>query len=364
MKYIIYLTTNKENGIIYIGLHKTYIDGFDGYIGCGVNINKPATYLNPTTAFQFAVKKYGPNAFERKTLYEFDDIKEALKKEGELVDYKFISQNNNYNMTIGGVTHPDLASNYVYQFSTKGNLIQKFCINEAVEAIGGSINSLYTAIQFKERLKGFYWSRTETINIQEFSTPKEKQKTYRYNSEGKLINIYESITEAAKDINYSESQISQAIKCQQLIQKQWYYSNVLYDKFIKSPKKSLRGSKFYLYDLKGNYIKTIENAENLMKELNTKSWAYLSKAIHHKNGLYKNYIITTEYYEHVTPKENTFKKAVNVYDLQNNLIDTCESEMEACRKYQCRISQVNRVLRGLAHTTKGYIFKWKVNDIV
>lgn len=364
MKYIIYLTTNKETGIIYIGVHKTYIDGFDGYIGCGVNINKPATYLNPTTAFQFAVKKYGIKAFERITLYEYDNIQEALKKEGELVNHKFISQNNNYNMIIGGTTHPDLTDNYVYQFSSKGNLIQKFCMNEAVEAIGGNINSLRNAIQFKERLRGFYWSRSETINISEFSVPKEKQKTYRYNSDGKLINIYESITDAAKDINYLESQISQAIKCQQFIQKKWYYSNVLYDKFIKSPKKSLRGSKFYLYDLKGNYIKTAENADALMKELGLKSWAYLSKVIHHKNGIYKNYIITTEYYKHVEPKENVFKKAVNVYDLHNNLIDSCESEMEACRKYKCRISQVNRVLRGISHTTNGYIFKWKVNDIV
>ena len=59
MKYIVYQTVNKVNNKIYIGVHGTEIDDFDGYIGNGVSIYRPATYMNPKTPFQFAVKKYG-----------------------------------------------------------------------------------------------------------------------------------------------------------------------------------------------------------------------------------------------------------------------------------------------------------------
>jgi hypothetical protein len=57
MKYIVYLTKNlksKINGInkIYVGVHKTKNpEIFDGYIGCGVYIQQPSTYMYPKTPF-------------------------------------------------------------------------------------------------------------------------------------------------------------------------------------------------------------------------------------------------------------------------------------------------------------------------
>lgn len=35
MNYIVYKTTNLINGKIYVGVHRTNPDIFDGYIGCG-----------------------------------------------------------------------------------------------------------------------------------------------------------------------------------------------------------------------------------------------------------------------------------------------------------------------------------------
>jgi len=52
MKYIVYITKNEVNNKTYIGVHQTKNpEIFDGYIGCGVNINKPASYHNPKTPF-------------------------------------------------------------------------------------------------------------------------------------------------------------------------------------------------------------------------------------------------------------------------------------------------------------------------
>lgn len=156
------------------------------------------------------------------------------------------------------------------------------------------------------------------------------------------------------------------IKYQQLKQGIYYFSNKLYDRFIKSPRKSLRGCKFYLYNEKGIFIQKFENAEMLQSYFNLKSWAVLSKAINYNNGIYKNYTITTEYRECVEPvnykKQN---KPVLVYlAVDNSFIGEYESEHKAAKELDCKMSQINRVLRGLAHTHKGYIFKWKVNDIV
>ena len=91
MKYIVYQTINKVNNKIYIGVHGTQHENiFDGYIGCGVDIYRPASYLNPKTPFQCAVKKYGPKAFTRTTLQIFDNEEDAYTLEAKLVNKEFV----------------------------------------------------------------------------------------------------------------------------------------------------------------------------------------------------------------------------------------------------------------------------------
>ena len=126
MKYIVYLTKNlksKINGInrIYIGVHQTENpDIFDGYLGCGVYINQPSTYMYAKTPFQKAVKKYGTDAFERTVLFIYDSKEEAYKKEEELVDINFIKQDYVYNACLGGIAYCNYKK--LYQFDLNGNL--------------------------------------------------------------------------------------------------------------------------------------------------------------------------------------------------------------------------------------------------
>ena len=65
LKYIVYLTTNKINNKIYIGIHETNTSEFDGYIGCGANIYKPSSYNKGKTHLHQAILKYGTSAFYR-----------------------------------------------------------------------------------------------------------------------------------------------------------------------------------------------------------------------------------------------------------------------------------------------------------
>ena len=102
MKFIVYLTLCTANGKIYIGVHKTNPDIFDGYLGCGVYIKSPYSYKKSKTPFQYAVNKYGVDKFKRITLGVFDTKEEAFNLERQLVNEEFLKRKDTYNLKEGG----------------------------------------------------------------------------------------------------------------------------------------------------------------------------------------------------------------------------------------------------------------------
>ena len=84
MFYLIYKITNKVNGKIYIGAHKTN-DKNDGYMGSGKIIKK-------------AINKYGIDKFTKDIIYEASSSKEMYLKEKELVELG----KHSYNLKKGG----------------------------------------------------------------------------------------------------------------------------------------------------------------------------------------------------------------------------------------------------------------------
>lgn len=361
-KYIVYQTINLVNNKIYIGVHKTNINIFDGYIGNGVNINWPSSYMNPKYPFQYAVKKYGTANFRRTILYMFDDEETAYIKERELVNYEFVNREDTYNCILGGKLRPLYYNKHnIYQFDTNGTLVKEWKdIYEASNFLETWKESIYLAINNKNRLYNYYWSYTKEIDISEYSNPNIPQKVYKYSKLGKCLAIYNSINSAAIENDYKPSELYNRIK-ECALTRGCYYSLKLYDQYIPKPRTIVKGRIIYVYDINGKFIDEVPY-ENIFKYLGISSNRKLSTIIK-TNSIINDKQLRLEKYDYIKPyvKKNK-SKSVLVYKLDGTFIGEYDSINKACKELNLDNSSVNKVLRGVNKSTKGYTLK--IKDIV
>lgn len=201
MNYIVYKTTNKINGKIYIGVHQTKDPNvFDSYLGMGVS--KKDRKKN-RRGFPQAVAKYGYENFERETLAIFPFTKEgkeaAFAMEAELVNEDFVKDPNTYNLALGGrFTAYENQKKKIAQYSIEGKFIRVWdSIVEAETEL--NLNSISNCILGVTRYAGDYQWRYYTGNEDDIEATETKEKTvYQFDLQGNLLKTWKSASEACK----------------------------------------------------------------------------------------------------------------------------------------------------------------------
>lgn len=305
MKYIVYITINLCNGKFYIGVHRTNPETFDGYIGCGIYRENQAT---KDYVLHKAVRKYGYKNFKRTTLKIFPDTedgrKSAFELEAILVNETLLKSKSVYNTALGG---------------------------------------------------------------RESTTESLMKTVYMFDLNGNYLRSFKSLREAAIFINpENQDNIKQAIKnnCLGTSNSSYGYFWSYTKQFIKSDNRLRAVAQ---YAINGKFIRTfnsITEAETLLS-LNSIKQAIIKK------GTAGNY--QWRYYEGDSSDIPTLINAktknnclpIIMFDKQGYKISEFDSVKQCISVYSdLKASQINRVLNGVIKSHKGFVFKYKDNDIV
>lgn len=355
MKYIVYQTINLVSNKTYIGVHKTKNpDIFDGYLGNGVTISSPGSYMKPTTPFQYAVKKYGTSSFKRTIIKVCNTADEAFLLEAGIVDYDFIKRKDTYNVALGG-GGGNQAFVKINQFDTNGRLIKEWdSIIEASEFLGVCHTAIYRAYKEKGSCKNFFWSTERLIDISEY-THFKGTICYKYDSvSGKCVDIYNSIPEAARNNNTSESSLQRAIKGGYKVG-DFYYSSKLLEEYNGKPKVSLKNKILYVYSLKGDFITELKSPKEICAffSLNAINGVIVALRMGRPFKGCQLSLERVEKLKEVIDKRNT-KKRVGRYSLGGDLLEEFESIEQAKLAWG---SGAQRCAQGRQQQCKGYLFR-------
>ena len=187
IKYIVYQTTNLINNKIYVGVHRTNVDIFDFYYGCGCT--KKDQKKSRISGFPAAIRKYGIRNFKRETLFEYPDTEEgkmaAFKKEEEIVTDEFVKRNDTYNLTRGGRwTVYETLRKPIAQYTIDGKFIKSWeSISEAELKL--NLTSISNALLGITRYAGeWQWRYYNGDNSDIEATTTKEKSVYQFDLQG------------------------------------------------------------------------------------------------------------------------------------------------------------------------------------
>lgn len=356
MKYIVYQTTNKENGKIYIGVHKTENpDIFDGYLGNGIKVGY--SLENPKTAFQHALKKYGYDSFIRTTLKVFNTEEDAYDEEARIVTLDFIKSDNNYNIKTGGI-HGAWKFKVMYQFSLKGELVKTWnCVSDIIEYYSCNPNRFHMAAVNKYSAFESYWAYEKEINLEEYKLSKHSE-LYQFDFKGNLIKIYKNSIEAIKELNLNKDSLNEAVSKKKIYRECFWTKNP--DNIINIIKLNrlfnLRNRPVICYNSDGYYENEYIGLTEASKALNI-NYGTIKSGIIKGNLVQNKYYFSYEKLDKFKPyKANPTKNLkVGQYDFNTGELVKIWDSITECAKIhpKCR-----DVIKGGRNHTHGYTFKY------
>lgn len=357
-KFIVYCTTCIVNNKIYIGVHKTNKETFDGYLGCGIYISQPSTYEYSKTIFQRAVKKYGTDKFIRKTIKEFDNEEDAYALEEQIVDEEFLKRSDVYNMVIGGSGGDrGVNSKPCYQYDMDGKYIAEFSNRQdAARFVNRGFTTIKRAISDKIPAANYFWSeyKVDTLDLTGYKTTTNRIPIFQYSNTGEYDCCYESVSDAARCNNTSSSQVSHAATLGYLL-KNKYFSYEFSLAFDIAKYRYLYNIPVYQYDIYGNYLNSFLNISDLKKQLKIKADIFKYIKL---NRVYKDlYQFSFERVKKMPDRhiKKPCSRKIGQYDLDGNLIREFSTVSECVKIYG---TGVKHCLTGRNKTSKGFIYKY------
>lgn len=358
-KYIVYETTNIINNKIYVGLHKTKDPNiFDGYIGNGVISTQPYTYQYAKTAFQCAVKKYGPKNFVRKTLAIFDTLEEASALEAEIVNEKFLQRNDVYNMILGGIGGYYITHRVeVHQYDLNGNYLNTYL---SYADAGLNLNCTYEAIsaavKFKIKCKESFWSteKVQKLNINAYNKGLNHSiSIFVYDIKGNYLGGYKTQAQAVKNLHTSYEKIQECYKTGVLFKNTYYISTIKKDNYADAKTEYIKTRPVFLFDNNGKQIRKFNTQLEAESEYPDSN---ITKSIKLKTPDKLGYIWGLEDIEFYNKPKLNKKRPVLKMDLSGNIIKEYPSATAAEKENG---TSIWKVLNGTNKTHKQHIYKYK-----
>lgn len=269
----IYKITNKINNKIYIGFtQKTIEDRWKTHIQTAYD-NTSKDY---NAIFKKAIRKYGPDNFLIEKIDEGQTLQELKEKEIYWVKYfnayAFDENNNGYNSTRGGDSPFELLQKPIYKIDTiTGNILESYnSISEAERKYGRGIQETLKR-KNHATIKTYTWIyQDEIFNKEEYWI--NNNYICQLDLKGQLIQIWIGPTEASKNLNITQGNISSCLNNTRTKagEFQWCYYKNLKERinipWVES-KKAHNKKSVNQYDLLGNFIKTWSSASEAAKEL-------------------------------------------------------------------------------------------------
>lgn len=199
--------------------------------------------------FYYAIQKYG---FEN---FEVEILAEVLKEQLDKAEIKYIQlfntlSPNGYNLTAGGQTFSKVREKRrVYQYSVEdGSFIKEWETQQKAELFFnplGSLHVLQACLEGKAYTQWNYcWSylKMDKFPINERIVNPQEKKVEMYSFDGKLLQTFPSVSEAARQTGCERSAIKRC--CRGELQSHggyiWKCSEILYEKKYNNTAKKIQ----------------------------------------------------------------------------------------------------------------------------